>query len=285
MSFADNYNDAPSRGFGRQFPMNPPPFAPQPTVYSTVSRNEASLQTLGDNIVQITTHVSTIKQCSDKIGTNKDSNDSREKLRESIDRVKILSKETASLIKTIQIEGTPEEKTRKKQQHQRLAKDFQVILQSFQEISKVAGDKERVHPVPKQNTRNSQPVFVEESQSSPKIGLLETSKLQQIENDRIFNDQLIQQRDQDIRQIEQTVVQVNEIFRDLAHMVDEQGVMIDNIQSNIEDSHSSTTRAVEELRSASTHQRSARSKMCWIALILLVIVVIIVVVFYFVFRK
>jgi syntaxin 7 len=39
-------------------------------------------------------------------------------------------------------------------------------------------------------------------------------------------DALIADREQGIKEIEKTVTEVNEIFRDLAHLVQEQGVMI-----------------------------------------------------------
>lgn len=48
----------------------------------------------------------------------------------------------------------------------------------------------------------------------------------QIENEREFNDALIQDRDEGIKQIESTIIEVNGIFTDLAQIVHEQGFMI-----------------------------------------------------------
>jgi len=78
---------------------------------------------------------------------------------------------------------------------------------------------------------------------------------------------------------------VNEIFRDLSHLVQEQGVMIDNIESNIEESVVKTTDGVEELRKANEYQKSSRNKMCCLALIILIVAAIIVLVVYFVIIK
>lgn len=44
-------------------------------------------------------------------------------------------------------------------------------------------------------------------------------------------DALIADREQGIKEIEKTVVEVNEIFRDLSHLVQEQGVMIGKNQT------------------------------------------------------
>jgi len=82
-----------------------------------------------------------------------------------------------------------------------------------------------------------------------------------------------------------TVVEVNEIFRDLSNLVHEQGAMIDNIESNIEESVVKTSEGVEDLRKANDYQKSSRNKMCCLALIILIIAAIIVVVVYFVLAK
>lgn len=48
----------------------------------------------------------------------------------------------------------------------------------------------------------------------------------QLENEREFNDALIHDREMGIKQIETAVMEVNEIFTDLASLVHEQGFMI-----------------------------------------------------------
>ncbi len=48
----------------------------------------------------------------------------------------------------------------------------------------------------------------------------------QIENEREFNDAMIQDREEGIQQIEATITEVNGIFTDLAQLVHEQGYMI-----------------------------------------------------------
>lgn len=48
----------------------------------------------------------------------------------------------------------------------------------------------------------------------------------QIENEREFNDAMMQDREDGIKQIESTIMEVNGIFTDLAQIVHEQGYMI-----------------------------------------------------------
>jgi t-SNARE complex subunit (syntaxin) len=91
-----------------------------------------------------------------------------------------------------------------------------------------------------------------------------------------FQDSLIVEREAEIRNIEQGVTELNELFRDVAHIVNEQGELLDNIHENVENTRTDTRRADLELRSAARHQRQARSKACCLLLILGVILTVIV---------
>lgn len=50
-----------------------------------------------------------------------------------------------------------------------------------------------------------------------------------MENDIAFNEALIEEREQGIQEIQQQIGEVNEIFKDLALLVHEQGTMIGNL--------------------------------------------------------
>ncbi|XLT06257.1 hypothetical protein HN51_045006, partial [Arachis hypogaea] len=76
-------------------------------------------------------------------------------------------------------------------------------------------------------------------------------------------------REQGIQEIQQQIGEVNEIFKDLAVLVHEQGAMIDDIGSNIEQSHAATAQARSQLAKASKTQRSNSSLVrgfifCWV---------------------
>lgn len=91
-----------------------------------------------------------------------------------------------------------------------------------------------------------------------------------------FQESLIIERETEIRNIEQSVGELNELFRDVAHIVHEQGGQLDIISENVERVTDDTRGANVELRSASRHQRNARNKACCLLVILAVILVIIV---------
>ncbi|PQE03746.1 hypothetical protein CJF30_00006433 [Rutstroemia sp. NJR-2017a BBW] len=58
----------------------------------------------------------------------------------------------------------------------------------------------------------------------------------------------------------QGVTELNELFRDVAHIVNEQGESLDTIANNVENVHTNTRGADLELRSAARYQKNARSK-------------------------
>ena len=91
-----------------------------------------------------------------------------------------------------------------------------------------------------------------------------------------FQDSLIVEREAEIRNIEQGVTELNELFRDVAHIVNEQEETLDLIQANVETTRGHTQGADLELRSAVRYQRNARGKACCLLLILAVILTIIV---------
>lgn len=109
-----------------------------------------------------------------------------------------------------------------------------------------------------------------------------------LDNEIAFNEAVIEEREQGIQEIQQQIGEVNEIFKDLAVLVHEQGTMIgkssdmfsrshlflfvwlmsshvkhilfaDDIGSNIEGSHAATAQAKSQLAKAAKTQRSNSS--------------------------
>ena len=91
-----------------------------------------------------------------------------------------------------------------------------------------------------------------------------------------FQESLIIERESEIRQIEQSVGELNELFRDVATMVYEQGEVLDVISDNVQGVREDTRGADVELRKANKYQRNARTKACCLLLILAVVLTVIV---------
>jgi len=90
-----------------------------------------------------------------------------------------------------------------------------------------------------------------------------------------FQESLIIEREAEIRNIEQSVGELNDLFRDVAHMVSEQGNTLDVIDANVTQTRDDTRNADQQLRTASRHQRSARGKACCLLLILGIVLMVV----------
>jgi len=99
-----------------------------------------------------------------------------------------------------------------------------------------------------------------------------------LDNEIEHNEQIITEREEGILEIEATINQVNEIFKDLHIMVKEQGEVVDTIENNITGVETLTDGANSELKEANTSQKKARNKKCIILLIFMVILVILIIV-------
>ena len=113
------------------------------------------------------------------------------------------------------------------------------------------------------------------SQQQSQQQLLDEPRLAQ-QDEVDYQENLIIEREGEIRQIEQSVGELNELFRDVAHIVREQGDVLDTIDVNVENTLQDTRGADVELRSASRYQKSARNKACCLLLIMAIVLIIVV---------
>ena len=104
-----------------------------------------------------------------------------------------------------------------------------------------------------------------------------------------FQETLIAEREAEIREIESSMHEVNDIFRDLGTIVTNQGGLIglfsylmsglklttDNIESNIVSVGRNTSDAAEELMTAHEYQRKAGRRMACLLIILVIVVAVI----------
>eukprot|EP00457_Paulinella_chromatophora_P011937 gb/GEZN01012105.1/.p1 GENE.gb/GEZN01012105.1/~~gb/GEZN01012105.1/.p1 ORF type:complete len:309 (-),score=43.23 gb/GEZN01012105.1/:140-1066(-) len=96
----------------------------------------------------------------------------------------------------------------------------------------------------------------------------------------------IEQRSDDIKKLEKSVLEVFELFRDLATLVDLQQEAFDHIEHNISHAAQHVAKTEGILRDAEKHQKTARSRRCmFLGILLVVLVVILAPVLNSVFKK
>ncbi|KAG0309327.1 hypothetical protein BGZ98_003442 [Dissophora globulifera] len=226
-------------------------------------------------VFRISSNMSSIQRLVGYLGTAKDSQDVRTKLQEVTEQSQNLVRETSQDIKDLAKFDT----AGKKLETQKLSKDFSKVLVEFQKIQRVSAEKQREFVL------KARQVGARNDYSDPEDGNGDQSlvdndqrrmQLLVVDNELEYNESMITQREDEIRDIEHGISELNDIFRDLGSMVHEQGNMLDSIESNVTSITMTTHTAAEELVTAAEHQKSARNKSCYLLLIAAVVAGIVI---------
>lgn len=161
----------------------------------------------------------------------------------------------------------------------KLNQEFRASLTQFQILQRQALEKQRAGQAALQDGQEAS----KSNDPSAPSNQFPQAQLQEQQNSRLapqeevdFQENLIVEREAEIRQIEQSVGELNELFRDVATMVHAQGEQIDLIGENIEGVREDTRGADVELRTASRYQRSARQRACCLLLILAIVLLVVI---------
>jgi len=100
----------------------------------------------------------------------------------------------------------------------------------------------------------------------------------EIDTEIDLNEQLIEEREDEIKDIAHSVTIIAEMFRDIKLMIEDQGKDLDIIEANIESTVNHTEKAKEEIKVANKYQNLVRNKMCWLLLFIIIILVIVVII-------
>ncbi|XP_028754640.1 syntaxin-22-like [Neltuma alba] len=260
------------------------PFAPRRNLGNP---SQDPTQAVASGIFQINTAVSTFQRLVNTLGTPKDTLELRDKLHKTRLHIGQLVKGTSAKLKQAsEIDHHVEVTPSKKIADAKLAKDFQAVLKEFQKAQQLAASRETAYtPFVSQASLPSSYAASEADVSTDKTSeqraLLVESRRQEVlllDNEIGFNEAIIEERDHGIQEIQQQIGEVNEIFKDLAVLVHEQGGMIDDIGSNIEASHAATSEAKSQLVKAAKTQRSNSSLTCLLLVIFGVVLLIVIIV-------
>lgn len=85
----------------------------------------------------------------------------------------------------------------------------------------------------------------------------------------------IEERHLDILRLEQQVLEIYELFKDLATLVDLQQESLDVIEQHIMKTQAYTEKAEQDLHDAEDYQKKARSRQCCCIMVLMIILVVI----------
>ena len=165
---------------------------------------------------------------------------------------------------------------------QKLAREFQASGTEFQSIQRLALEKQRTSASASRSALDNtgDPSNLPRYSDNPnqqQQQVQEQDELRLASQDEVdFQESLIVERESEIRNIEQSVGELNELFRDVAHIVHEQGAVLDTIEVNVSNTATDTRGADLELRSADRYQKNARGKAFCLLIILAVVLLVII---------
>jgi t-SNARE complex subunit (syntaxin) len=242
-----------------------PSYHDDPLFSSLTTSLSSRLFTLTSNVTQLNRHLSLL-------GTKKDSSDVRRRITELLDQTRDGFKDVTDGVKRIKNWQDPSPQIKFTQG--KLETQLTAALAEFQTVQRLSVEKTRQYvAATKRLIHEEDP---ERYTDEPSGGQVHVPLVQQqtqaaalANQDEVeFQESLIVQREEEIRDIERGITELNDIFRDLGTMVTAQGESLDVVENNVMGVRQDHKAADRELRQAAKYQRSARNRMCMLLLIL-----------------
>ncbi|RPA87045.1 t-SNARE [Ascobolus immersus RN42] len=239
------------------------------------------IQTLSNKLFTINSNTSRLKQQLGLLGTNKDSEAVRGRVKTLLDQTRDAVKDVTEGMKKVKSwdDVTPAQKF----QQDRLGRQYTSALTEFQAVQRLSLEKQRQYVSAARhaqaNSLDAEELITDmasPSSSPPSVPLVAQQLALADQGEVDFQEQLIQEREAQIQDIESGMMEINEIFRDLSHIVTAQGEMLDTIESNVGVTRDHMQAADRELVSANNWQKGARRRAACLMLIVAIITGIVV---------
>ncbi|ORZ21339.1 t-SNARE [Absidia repens] len=250
---------------------------------SRSSRNNVQVQGVSQQVFRINGNITTIERLVGFLGGSRDTADVRHKLHDLTEATRELIKSSTNDIKSLAYYRSADghKLRQRKLEQQKLSKDFQKVLGDFQKIQRLSASKQReyVNKAKATAAMLQSQAAVEEEDGDGLLGDQATFaddtqrriELQTLDHEIEYNEVLISEREGEIQGIEQGITELNEIFRDLGMLVNEQDSGIQSIYGNVINIAQNTRLAADELTTANRHQKNARKNICCFLLIISVV--------------
>lgn len=233
------------------------------------------------NVARLNDYTTKMTRMVKKFGSEQDTVEFRAELRDMRRQSTNLSKQTGQLLSTSGYQNADW-----RIQQERLKKDFEGALKRYRDVNMVAKDKEAAYVEKGRRALHEHEIINMGSGDPEQESLLQaddqsvSTRQQAIRMDDMiqYNENLIAERYADVQSIEKDVMEINEIFKDLAVMVSDQGEKIDQIQNHIQSTADDTEAASEEIDKAYDSHKKARKRTCMLVLILIAAVIIVAVI-------
>ncbi|XP_072046492.1 syntaxin-7-like [Amphiura filiformis] len=254
-------------------------------------------QEISNGIFKISSNVTNLEKVNRQLGTQNDTMQLRNRIQVIMQQTsKQITETHKSLRRISNVLRQPSITKPQKFQVERLNNEFQDCIKRYDRLKgsdvnqfgvcwEKTANKMRSCPLPqKKMVGDSSTGYHDDDAQKP---LMEDARrqemqaqLQQQEAVIDYDSALFEEREEQIRQIEAAMLDVNEIFKDLSVMVSEQGEVIDSIEANIDTAVDNVESGKTQLQKASTYQKKARKKMCCLFIILAIVAAVVALILY-----
>ncbi|KAG8259818.1 Syntaxin-7 [Homalodisca vitripennis] len=250
-------------------------------------------QTMGTNIQKISSNVSSMRKMVNLLGTPQDSQELKQQLHQLQHYTQNLVKDTSGSLKDLNSIPAPALVTDQrefKMLKDRLQEEFATAANAFQDIQRYELQKEKEEVRRTRANSNIAPpptskdIFGEDTFSNQLIELRDNSTPKHQQQQQMQDDldlQMLQQQEQSIQELERNISEVNDIFKELAVMVHDQGEIVDSIEASVEKTEVFVDRGATELRQAAQYSNKLRKKRCILLLCGSAILVILLLLIYY----
>lgn len=258
---------------------------------STTITNEADFQklaqTIATSIQKILQNVSSMQRMVNQFGTAQDSPELKQQLHQIRTYTQRLITDTTNLLNDL----VNCKERHLKIQRDRLVDEFTAALTAFQAVQRKTVDLEKnavrqargAHVALSKppgsnhssmgsasNNYNSNASMFEDNFVSGQRGQTQEQLQEEIDL------QALENQEQTIRELEENILSVNEIYKKLGALVYEQSHQVDSIEASVEQTSVFVAEGVTQLKQASHYQNKARKKKLIMALIAAAILAIII---------
>lgn len=242
--------------------------------------NEALVNNFKQDVSQLSRKVASITRNVNQMGTDKDSQDLRKHVIDELNSTKDLVKRLRDVTKEISRHNTEiDSNLSLKRTKENALGTFTKECQKYQEIYRLALEKEKM-PIPEaaihRQQRYKRTADVEADENTSLIESARREEVSKIAAEQEYLDGINIDRSEEIKKLEQDMLDINSMFRDVAEMIQEQGIMVDTIEANTIEAAKNTEEGVKQIEKAQEYQKKSRRKMC---ILLSTAVVILIAVF------
>lgn len=288
---AQNYGST-QQGFGSME-------SPSRASIDTSQRYHQLCDNISSSIFAINNDSATLDRAARQLGTQADTDAFREKLHMTQQNANLTIKSTTTALQdlgTLVAQGDKQQKL----QSSRLRNEFQEVVKRYSNLQKTVATRQKytMYARPSatakpsgdrgsqtsgwfEQSRPEETTALLDDPGSPQSPTLQQQQQQHLRQDMDYEQAMLVEREQRIRRIEADMLDCNQIFKDLANIVHEQGDVIDTIEGNIENTQQNTSQAVDQLRSAANYQRKYRQKTCCLLVLVVVVAAVVALVIYF----